>query len=233
MRVLAPQAQYQPALMRASQSTVTEQALFQPVPPTEPELPAVPGSLSVLDSGITKTVAALGGAAVGYYAATTGGGFLARTAGVAAGLAAAPLLLPVVLPLALLGGLAGSRTSSAPGTMMTRLVGTTLVVGGIAMLAGPIAGWFVGGADLGPVASTLAGLGTAAGVHLLRNWNAESVRERHETAVKELNEAYQKELESYQQRMNEYRGGEAVKPIAIDQDEEFLIVGDVPLQLNH
>ena len=216
-----------------------ETDLFGPGPrPEAPKEPREPFMMKVEESADVwgALAGAVGTASMGYFAAKAAGGTMSRVLGVGSGLALIPVgAVAVGLSGLLVGGALDMVTPMEDGGKLFFGIGG-LAVGGI---GAPIAGWFLGGTEIGGWKAGLLAAGAAVGGLIVggivgsnfedgpatRNyWDA---RDNYEIAADE----YDKRLVEYEKRLSDYRGRLAKdQDIDIELGDDFIVVGDVPLE---
>lgn len=212
--------------------------LFGPPRPVEPTRPT-PSFRYRVNQALTKG-GFLGGAALGagfaVAAAQLTGGALARTAGIAAGLAAAPV-----------GGLAGVLG----GLLLTlpfRIVGAEdaadlgVIVSGIGgLLASPVLGYMLGGTDAGMWLTIGSAVAAGAG-GLVLGWMAGDIASDSslQWQFEDQLRAYDRQMEQFNQELADWKvqrakllqDSEDLSHLSIQEQEEFVVVGDVAIDRN-
>lgn len=190
-------------------------------------------------SGLGWVFGGVGAGAVGWFGSQAAGGFVGRTLGVGAGLGLIPVGAGAVgLAGLLVGSMYDAVTDNYYDSGKEILGIGGLVVGG---LAAPVAGWFLGGTSIGGWKAGLLAAGSAiggviAGGILGENFEYGPATRGYEDAMYEYRDqmkAHEKEMTEYRRAKSDYEGRLAQdKDIDIQQGEDFIVVGDVDLDVN-
>lgn len=212
--------------------------LFGPPRPVEPTRPK-PGLRYRVNQALTRGGPLGGvalGAGLGVAAAQMTGGALARTAGIAAGVAAAPV--------AGLAGVLGGLAVTLPLRWMGAedLADIGVVVSGIGgLLASPVLGYMLAGTDAGTWLTVGSAVAAGAG-GLALGWMAgdiasdSSVQWEYEDQLR----AYDRQVEQFQKDLAEWKtqrakliqDSEDRSHLSIQEQEDFVVVGDVAVDRN-
>ncbi len=221
----------------------SEKDLFGPGPPPEaPKEPKKPFMMKVekTASGLGWVIGGVAAGAVGWGGAQAAGGVLGRTLGVGAGLGLIPVGAGAVgLAGLLVGSIYDAVTDNYYDSGKEVLGIGGLVVGG---LAAPIAGWFLGGTSVGGWKAGLLAAGAAIGGVITggilgENFEYGPASRGYEDALYEYRdkmELHEKEMAEYQRAKIEYSARQAKDgDIDIEQGEDFIVVGDIDLDVKN
>ena len=226
----------------AGRNHASETDLFGPGPPPNPPKEPQKSFMMRVEktaSGMGWIAGGLGTGALGWFGAKAAGGGLARTLGVGAGLGLIPVGAGAVgLAGLLVGSIYDAVTDNYYDSGKEFLGIGGLVVGG---LAAPVAGWFLGGSSIGGWKAGLLAAGAAvggviAGGILGENFEYGPATRRYEDAMYDYRdklELHDKEMAEYRRAKIEYNARQADDgEIDIEQGEDFIVVGDVDLDVN-